>query len=105
MTRSGGTLQVELDERHKYMLLLDLSSRLALKGVPDLKLKLRVYLDARVAEVIGYQGASYIPPRYQSSVNRGELRDERQQLNRMLFELLKECRQAPAKTPESLLNS
>ena len=100
-TLQGGEVQVALQERHKYMLLLTLRSPMALGVIPDLCLTLRLYLDARVAEVIGYQGVEFIPPRYLVSPRRGELRDERQQLNRMLFELLRICRPVVLPLPYS----
>ncbi|HEA26149.1 MAG TPA: DUF1249 domain-containing protein [Ectothiorhodospiraceae bacterium] len=76
-------------ERHKYMTIIELNQRLADEPkIPDILLRLRIYFDARVAEVIGYQGIERIPARYQFKLERGDLRDEKMQVNLLLNEFL-----------------
>ncbi len=76
-------------ERHKYMTIIELNHQLGeAPKIPDIRLRLRIYFDARVAEVIGYQGIERIPVRYQFRLERGELRDEKMQVNRLLHEFL-----------------
>lgn len=59
---------------------------------PPLRLKVRIYHDARLAEVTGYQDCANIPPRYAARMAEGFQRDERHQVNRLLHEVLQHCR-------------
>lgn len=82
-------ISAKVCERHKYMTIIELNQRLAEdQKIPDMLLRLRLYFDARVAEVIGYQGIERIPARYQFKLERGELRDEKMQVNLLLNEFL-----------------
>lgn len=82
-------ISVKVCERHKYMTIIELNQRLAEdQKIPDMLLRLRLYFDARVAEVIGYQGIERIPARYQFKLERGDLRDEKMQVNLLLNEFL-----------------
>ena len=60
---------------------------------PPLHLKLRIYHDARLVEVVAYQNCANIPPPYAARQAMGMQRDERLQANRLLYELLQYCRQ------------
>ncbi len=86
-------LHVSIDERCKYTTMLTLRKAFTVEGaaLPDLAMRLRVYDDARVVEVSGYQGCERIPARYQVGDGVRFKRDERQQVNRLLFELLRHC--------------
>jgi len=85
----GTPIQVKVCERHKYMTIIELNQQLSdEQQIPDMLLRLRLYFDARVAEVIGYQGIERIPARYQFKLERGDLRDEKMQVNRLLNEFL-----------------
>lgn len=59
---------------------------------PPLRLKVRIYHDARLAEVTGYQDCTHIPPRYAARMVDGFQRDERHQVNRLLHDMLQHCR-------------
>lgn len=57
--------------------------------VPDIAMTVRVYHDARVAEVIAYQGCDRLPPPYAVNGNPRYVRDERRQVNRFLRQILR----------------
>lgn len=59
---------------------------------PPLRLKVRIYHDARLAEVTGYQDCAHIPPPYAARMAEGFQRDERHQVNRLLHDMLQQCR-------------
>lgn len=88
------TIQVRVDECGRYTTTLTLTS--PFEGneqlLPPLVLQVRVYHDARLAEVIGYQDCRHIPPGYKASTANGFVRDERKQVNRLLHEVLAHCR-------------
>ncbi|MCW8826405.1 MAG: DUF1249 domain-containing protein [Gammaproteobacteria bacterium] len=80
---------IEVRERHKYMTILDLRLQLCESdNIPDIMIGIRLYFDARVAEVISYQGVDHIPARYQIKLSRGDVRDEKMQVNLLLNEFL-----------------
>ena len=82
-------ISVKVCERHKYMTIIELNQQLAEdQKIPDILLRLRIYFDARVAEVIGYQGIERIPARYQFELKRGDVRDEKMQVNLLLNDFL-----------------
>ena len=81
---------VKVCERHKYMTIIDLNLQLSESdNIPDILIRLRLYFDAQVAEVIAYQGVERIPARYQIKLSRGDVRDEKMQVNLLLNEFLK----------------
>ncbi|WP_303901042.1 DUF1249 domain-containing protein [Thiohalomonas denitrificans] len=57
----------------------------------DLLMKVRVYDDAGVMEVMGYQGCDRIPARYQVADAGRFHRDEKRQVNYLLHDLLRHC--------------
>ncbi len=59
--------------------------------LPELSMSLRIYYDARVVEVLCYQGEHRIPPRYSVSEHDAFSRDEKRQVNQLLHELLRHC--------------
>jgi len=87
-------MQVRVDECGRYTTALTLTR--PFEGdeqlLPPLVLQVRVYHDARLAEVTGYQECRNIPPSYKASTANGYLRDERKQVNRLLYEVLTYCR-------------
>lgn len=87
-------LQVVVEEVGPYTAELRLTSSLGGNGQlpPPLQLKVRIYHDAQLAEVIGYQDCMRIPPRYAARMAEGFQRDERQQVNHLLREVLLHCR-------------
>lgn len=92
--RSGQTLDVVPVERGRYTdtLLLTRSFAADQRLLPDLSMKVRLYYDARVAEVLAYQDCHRIPPRYQVVEGGQFSRDERRQVNHLLHEMLRNCR-------------
>lgn len=87
--RGDTDIQIEVQERFKYTTLLKLSKLFNHQGqwLPDLTMDIRLYADARVAEVMSYQDCHHIPPRY--AVDGGRFKpDEKSQVNRLLHELL-----------------
>lgn len=90
-----GALRVEVEEDvGPYTTHLTLSTAFAGDGQlpPPLRLRVRIYHDARLAEVTGYQDCAHIPPRYAARQAEGFQRDERRQVNRLLHEVLQHCR-------------
>lgn len=86
-------LQVEVLERCPYTTILDLAMPFDAGSLvlPDLHMQLRLYHDARVAEVVGYQGCERIPAPYQVTRRAPYLLDEKRQINLLLHELLRYC--------------
>ena len=86
-------LQVTVDECSRYTSTLTLTNPFAAdeRLLPPLVLRLRVYHDARLVEVLGYQDCMSIPPPYAAESAKGFVRDERRQVNRLLYEVLRHC--------------
>lgn len=96
MAGDGQTPDIELRvlERHKYTTTLELKKSFGADGgelVPDLLMRVRIYDDARVAEVTGYQDCQRIPPRYAVEDAGRFAKDEKSQVNHLLHELLRYC--------------
>lgn len=83
-------LHVAVEAMGPYTLSARISAQLGGKDSlpPPLYLEARIYRDARLVEVTGYQNCRNIPPRYLAKQSRGHVRDERYQVNRLLYELL-----------------
>lgn len=86
-------LEILITERCPYTTIVELTKPFFLEGVwmPDLRMQLRVYHDARVVEVAAYQGCHRIPARYQVTQGGRYVRDEKRQINLLLHELLHYC--------------
>jgi uncharacterized protein YqiB (DUF1249 family) len=86
-------LSVKVTERCKYTTMLSLGMPFSAKGcwLPDLRISLRVYHDARVVEVSGYQGCHRIPPPYAVKAGSIYCKDEKRQINYLLHDLLRYC--------------
>lgn len=87
-------LEVLILERARYTTFIELSKPFFIDGVwmPDLNMRLRIYHDACVVEVVGYQGCRHIPARYEVESKGPFHRDEKRQVNLLLNELLRYCR-------------
>lgn len=83
-------IKIEVRERFKYTTELKLSKLFNQRGrwVTDLTMDVRLYLDARVAEVMSYQDCHNIPAPYDSTEKGRYSRDEKRQVNQLLHELL-----------------
>jgi len=80
-------------ERTPYTMLIDLVSHYSRKSehLPETKLQVRMYYDAKVAEVLKIQGHQRIQPFYQYPNENMYAPDEKKQGNRLLAELLNFC--------------
>lgn len=79
-------------EQTKYTTLLDISQcDLALSWLPPATFRVRVYRDAKMAEVITYQGQRHFRARYGYPNAEMYHPDEKAQLNRHLGEWLSYC--------------
>ena len=87
------TVSVDVLERTKYTVLLELSSHYEgnMACVLQPVMQVRVYHDAQVAEVLSVQGNRRIRPHYEYPNKLMYLPDEKQQGNKMLFEMLSFC--------------
>lgn len=83
-------LDVELREQSRYTSTFELRHLFEADNlVPDVAMTVRVYHDARVAEVIAYQGCDRLPPPYAVHGDARYVRDERRQINRLLRQILR----------------
>lgn len=87
-TASRAELNVALLEHSRYTTTLSLSRGFGEPVVPDVAMTVRAYHDARVAEVVAYQGCDRLPPPYAVHGDSRYVRDERRQVNRLLYQLL-----------------
>jgi len=87
-------LCVDVLERTPYTTLINLTTRYASKSnfIPSTKIQVRVYYDARVAEVLKIQNQKMRNPRYKYPNEKMYLPDEKRQGNRLLAEMLNLCR-------------
>ncbi|TWX70408.1 DUF1249 domain-containing protein [Colwellia sp. C1TZA3] len=90
--------RVRVDEVTKYTTLLTINQEANIQGynLTELfrpKMVIRLYHDARMAEVISNQDVQQIKPRYDYPNNKMHLPDEKQQINYFLKEWLQLCLQ------------
>lgn len=87
------SVTIDVIERTKYTVLLELNAfyegNVACLIQPTMQV--RIYHDARVAEVLSVQGERRIRPFYEYPNEGMFLPDEKQQGNKMLFEMLSFC--------------
>lgn len=92
---SGTRIVVSLLENSRYTLLLGIE-QVFLPGqqtglLADLHFKVRIYLDAKLAEVVSYQGQQPLEPRYPFPNKRMFYPDEKRQTNLVLYDWLSNC--------------
>ncbi|MFO8155501.1 MAG: DUF1249 domain-containing protein [Pseudomonadota bacterium] len=89
----GGELRVVVLERSPYTSTVRLEHGLGSGSscLTDVVLTVRAYHDARVAEVIDYQGGGRLEPRYSYPNAAMRLPDEKRQVNRFLEDWLRYC--------------
>lgn len=87
------TVHLQVTERFKYTSTLTLTCHAidAHRHVSNPCLKIRLYHDAKVAEVLSFQGHSRIEAIYPYPNPQMYHRDEKRQVNRFLGELLNYC--------------
>lgn len=84
-------VEVQVLERCRYTTVVALHQCALAPGVTDTRIKVRLYHDARCAEVIEFQGQRHFEPRYEYPNARMRQPDEKIQINRFLRDLLNLC--------------
>ncbi len=86
-------LEITVTERSRYTLTIALRKSLSFgrEWVPDILMEARLYLDARVAEVLTYQNCRRLPAPYAVQGSVPFHKDEKRQANRLLNDLLEHC--------------
>ncbi|MEJ2362095.1 MAG: DUF1249 domain-containing protein [Gammaproteobacteria bacterium] len=92
---SGTRIILSLLEHTRYTLLLGIQ-QIFQPGeeralLSDLHFKVRIYLDAKLAEVVSYQGQQPLEPRYPFPNKRMFYPDEKRQTNLVLYDWLSNC--------------
>ena len=82
---------IEVLECGRYTTVLALSQLSAARGIAELNIKVRVYHDARSAEVIEFQGQRRFDAVHAYPNAAGRQADEKAQVNRFLSEFLNAC--------------
>ena len=89
------TVRIRLLERCPYTSLIEVSQHPWLDGLsfhlPEPRLTVRMYHDARSAEVVEYQTGRWFHPVYAYPNGQMRQRDEKAQINRFLAEYLSAC--------------
>jgi len=92
---AGNLVEINLLERSRYTLLVAIRQRFRRSGtkrlLSDMNFKVRLYLDAKLAEVISYQGHQVLQPRYPYPNRRMYYPDEKRQVNLVLYDWLLNC--------------
>ena len=86
-----GEMRVKALDQAPYTTTIELSQPSQAAGLPSQSMQVRVCHDARVAEVIAYQGQRRIRPKYDYPNAEMRHRDEQRQLNQFLGEWLSYC--------------
>ena len=84
-------VEVRVLDRCRYTTVVALRQCAPAPGVPDTRIKVRLYHDARCAEVIEFQGQRHFEPRYEYPNPLMRQPDEKIQINRFLRDLLNLC--------------
>ncbi len=81
---------IEVLERCRYTSMLELRQKLNLPKncTQDLVMKIRIYADARLVEVTGYEKIGRLSPRYAYPNKKMMLKDEKHQANLLLHDWL-----------------
>lgn len=90
---SGAPVELHLVERTRYTLLLTIQHKLQKLDsmLDELRFEVRLYLDARVAEVTSYQGARRLQAKYPYPNKGMHHPDEKRQTNLVLYDWLSTC--------------
>lgn len=92
---AGTLIVLNLLERSRYTLLVEIQQSF-LTGenrrlLRDLQFTVRIYLDAKLAEVVSYQGEQPLKPRYPFPNQQMFYPDEKRQTNLVLYDWLSNC--------------
>ena len=82
---------VQVEHRCRYTTVLTLWQRSPVQAVDETRIKVRLYHDARCAEVIEFQGQRHFEPAYRYPNAKMRQPDEKAQVNRFLREFLNAC--------------
>ncbi|MDH5446130.1 MAG: DUF1249 domain-containing protein [Gammaproteobacteria bacterium] len=84
-----GETKVRVVERCRYTITLVLTEAYSAKSVPEIKMQVRLYNDARVTEVISYQGFTGLLPKHKD-LGKGNPQNhqEKRQANLLLHDWL-----------------
>lgn len=92
---AGTRIELTLLERSRYTLLVAIQQSFMPDGqqhlLGNLHFKVRLYLDAKLAEVVSYQGEQPREPRYPFPNKRMFYPDEKRQTNLVLYDWLSNC--------------
>ena len=88
---AAAQVAIEVEDRCRYTTVLTLCQRCALQGIDETRIKVRLYHDARCAEVIEFQGQRHFEPSYEYPNAKMRQPDEKAQVNRFLREFLDTC--------------
>jgi len=88
--QSGMRFSIHVLERCRYTRMLELRQKLCLPEncMRELVMKIRIYNDARLVEVTGYEGIERLQPSYCYPNKKMMLKDEKRQANVLLHEWL-----------------
>ena len=89
----GTQITITLLEQTRYTCLVEIRQLFPQQGmpIPDLEFRVRIYQDARLAEVVGYQGKHYLKARYPVPNVSMFHPDEKRQSNLLLYDWLMSC--------------
>ncbi|VAX14237.1 hypothetical protein MNBD_GAMMA24-2010 [hydrothermal vent metagenome] len=88
--QSGLRFSIHVLERCRYTRMLELRQKLRLSEncIQELVMKIRIYNDARLVEVTGYEGIERLQPSYCYPNKKMMLKDEKRQANVLLHDWL-----------------
>ncbi len=88
--QSDMCFSIHVLERCRYTRMLELRQKLRLpeRCIRELVMKIRIYYDARLVEVTGYEGIGRLQPSYSYPNKEMMLKDEKHQANILLHEWL-----------------
>ena len=89
--RSAPQVTIEVVDRSRYTTVVALSQRSVARGMAETRIKVRLYHDARCAEVIEFQGQRLSEAVYDYPNPKMRQPDEKAQVNRFLREFLNAC--------------
>ena len=84
-------VRLEVSERSRYTTVVNVIQVAEIGGVPGMSMSVRLYHDARSAEVIAYQNQRGFAAVYDYPNSEMRQRDEKAQVNRLLSEFLSMC--------------
>lgn len=86
-------LIITIQEQHRYTTIINIEHQFQDALLPDLTMIIRIYYDARMAEVIGFQGCTHIQPNYPYPNPSMHQPLEKCQINHLFDDWLKHCKE------------